>query len=93
MSALIFGTRRRVSLQIHELASIPQRIHPLADDPIDQLRIGQARLACGLRKVFVFRDRPTRRHDVLAFYGNATRVPPLAFAATIKDMKGLLHNG
>ena len=29
----------------------------------------------------------------MAFYGDATRVPPLAFAATIKDMKGLLHNG
>src|SRR6267143_3172668 len=35
-------------------ASISERIHPLADDPIDQLRIGQARLACSLRKVFVF---------------------------------------
>ena len=47
----------------------------------------------GRRKVFVFRDRATRRADVMAFYGDATRVPPLAFAATIKDMKGLLHNG
>jgi hypothetical protein len=28
--------------------------------------------------------RPTRRDDVMAFYGDA---------ATIKDMKGLLHNG
>ena len=45
------------------------------------------------RKVFVFRDRPTRRDDVIAFYGNAATVRPLAFAATIKDMKGLLHNG
>jgi Domain of unknown function (DUF5659) len=47
----------------------------------------------GRRKVFVFRDRATRRADVMAFYGDATSVPPLAFATTIKDMKGLLHNG
>ena len=47
----------------------------------------------GGRKVFIFRDRPRRRDDVLAFYGDATSVRPLAFAATIKDMKGLLHNG
>ena len=47
----------------------------------------------GRRKVFVFRDRPTRRGDVLAFYGDTSSVRPLAFASTIKDMKGLLHNG
>ena len=47
----------------------------------------------GPRKVFVFQDRTTRRDDVIAFYGNATSVRPLAFSATIKDMKGLLHNG
>ena len=47
----------------------------------------------GRRKVFVFRDRVTRRADVMAFYGNATSVRPLAFAATIKNKKGLLHNG
>ena len=47
----------------------------------------------GRRKVFVFRDRATRRDDVMAFYGDSTSVRPLAFAATIKDMKGLLHNG
>jgi hypothetical protein len=29
----------------------------------------------------------------MALYGDATSVPPLAFAATIKDMKRLLHNG
>jgi hypothetical protein len=46
----------------------------------------------GPRKVFVFRDRPTRRDDVLAFYGQGAAVPPLAFSATIKDMKALLHN-
>jgi hypothetical protein len=46
----------------------------------------------GRRKVFVFRDRPTRRDDVLAFYGDDAAVPPLAFSSTIKDMKALLHN-
>ena len=43
----------------------------------------------GRRKVLVFRDRATRRADVMAFYGDATSVWPLAFAATIKDMKGI----
>jgi hypothetical protein len=46
----------------------------------------------GPRKVFVFQDRASRREDVIAFYGDATSVRPLAFAAIIKDMKGLLHN-
>jgi hypothetical protein len=40
----------------------------------------------------VFRDRASRRDDVLALYGYGTAVPPLAFASTIKDMKALLHN-
>jgi hypothetical protein len=43
-------------------------------------------------KVFVFRDRPSRRDDVIGFYGDAISVRPLSFASTIKDMKGLLHN-
>jgi hypothetical protein len=47
----------------------------------------------GRRKVFVFHDRPTRRDDVLAFYGNRAGVAPLAFSSIIKDMKALLHNG
>jgi hypothetical protein len=47
----------------------------------------------GRRKVFVFRDCPTRRDDVLAFYRDTISVRPSAFASTIKDMKGLLHNG
>ncbi|MFO0688367.1 MAG: DUF5659 domain-containing protein [Myxococcota bacterium] len=46
----------------------------------------------GRRKVFVFRDRPQRRDDVLAFYGQSAAVPPLAYSSTIKDMKALLHN-
>jgi hypothetical protein len=48
--------------------------------------------ADGQRKIFVFRDRPTRRDDVLAFYGDGAAVPPLTFSSTIKDMKALLHN-
>jgi hypothetical protein len=47
----------------------------------------------GPRKMFIFRDRVTRRADVMAFYGDTTRVRPLAFVSTIKDMKGLLYNG
>lgn len=46
----------------------------------------------GRRKVFVFRDRPSRREDVLSFYGDGATVPPLAFSTTIKDMKALLQN-
>lgn len=46
----------------------------------------------GRHKVFVFRDRPSRREDVMGFYRDAIGVRPLAFASTIKDMKGLLHN-
>jgi hypothetical protein len=46
----------------------------------------------GRRKVFVFQDRQTRRDDVMAFYGDAATVRPLSFAATIKEMKALLHN-
>jgi hypothetical protein len=46
----------------------------------------------GRRKVFVFQDRSTRRDDVMAFYGEAGSVRPLAFAAAIKDLKALIHN-
>ena len=46
----------------------------------------------GRRKVFVFHDRPSRREDVLSFYGNRAMVPPLAFSTTIKELKALLHN-
>ena len=48
--------------------------------------------ADGRGMFFVFRDRPMGRDDVLAFYGERAAVPPLAFSATIKDMKALLHN-
>jgi len=46
----------------------------------------------GRHKVFVFKDRPARPADVVAFYGDSTTVPPLAFSYTVKDMKALLHN-
>ena len=46
----------------------------------------------GSRRVFVFKDRPSRREDIMAYYGEAVSVRPLAFASTIKDMKALLHN-
>ncbi len=74
---------------------IAQPIHLLQPS---SRRASRAPLALDLRaegrcKVFVFQDRPTRRDDVIAFYGDAATVRPLAFAATIKDMKGLLHDG
>ena len=47
----------------------------------------------GRHKVFVFHDRPTRRDDLLAIYGDAISVQPMAFGSTIKEMNGLLHNG
>ncbi len=46
----------------------------------------------GRHKIFVFEDRPTRPADVIAFYGDSTTVPPLAFSSAVKDMKALLHN-
>ena len=46
----------------------------------------------GRRKVFIFRDKSSRRQNVLSFYGDGAAVPPLAFSTTIKDMKALLHN-
>lgn len=50
---------------------------------------------CALRAAggsFVFKDRPERRNDVIAFYGEGASVRSLAFAAASKDMKALLHN-
>ncbi len=46
----------------------------------------------GHRKVFMFEDRPQRETDVLSFYADRTKVPPLSFSSTIKDMKAALHN-
>ena len=85
--------RRQVAKQEQEIAAFETRDFYLACF----LRCSgyelQGLRSEGPRKVFVFRDRASRRDDVLAFYGDATSVRPLAFAATIKDMKGLLHNG
>ena len=47
----------------------------------------------GRRRVFVFRDRPKRRGDVMAYFGNNGSVRPLKFTSTIKNMKALIHNG
>ena len=46
----------------------------------------------GRRKVFVFRDRPERRAEVMAYYGDGGSVRPLTFTSTIKEMMALLHN-
>ena len=46
----------------------------------------------GRRKVFVFDDSGRRESDVFAFYGDHTKVSPMAFSSTIKQMKALLHN-
>ena len=46
----------------------------------------------GRRRVFIFKDTEARRGDVMAFFGDRASVRPLAFSASIKDMKALLHN-
>jgi Domain of unknown function (DUF5659) len=46
----------------------------------------------GRRRIFVFRDQPNRRNDVISFYAEGSSVRPLTYAAAIKDMKALLHN-
>ena len=46
----------------------------------------------GRRRVFIFKDKPRRHDDVLAYYNESSSVRPLAFAGTIKDMKSLLYN-
>lgn len=38
----------------------------------------------GHRRVFVFKDRPERRNDVINFYGDSGSVRPLQFAAAIR---------
>jgi hypothetical protein len=74
----------------------PTRIHHTRSGGRHFLFRPNARIRCTVSaiapKVFVFRGRPTRRDDVLAFYGDSAAVPPLAFSATIKDMKAFLHN-
>ena len=43
----------------------------------------------GRRKVFVFRDRATRRADVMAFYGDTTSVRPLTIRALPSSTEAL----
>lgn len=46
----------------------------------------------GRRVVFVFGDKPARKTDLMAFFGNKAEVNPLQFVAAIKDLKTLIHN-
>ena len=46
----------------------------------------------GHRRVFVFKDRPSRGTDVMTYYRGHGTVPPLRFVSHIRDMKLLLHN-
>ena len=46
----------------------------------------------GRRRVFVFKDRPSRSTDVMTYYRGHGTVPPLRFVSHIRDMKTLLHN-
>ncbi|HOQ46731.1 MAG TPA: DUF5659 domain-containing protein [Bryobacteraceae bacterium] len=46
----------------------------------------------GRRVVFVFGDKPGRKTDLMAFFGNKAEVNPLQFVAAIKDLKTLIHN-
>ena len=46
----------------------------------------------GRRVVFVFGDKPARKTDLMAFFGNKAEVNPLQFVAAIKDLKALIHN-
>ena len=46
----------------------------------------------GRRSVFVFRDKPGRRDELLRFYNNEGAIRPLAFVDAIKNLKALVHN-
>lgn len=85
--------RRQVAKQEREIAAFEMRDFYLACFLRGSGYELQGLRSEGPRKVFVFRDRASRCDEVIAFYGDATSVRPLAFAATIKDMKGLPHNG
>src|SRR5437763_6946325 len=47
-------------LPVRACRSISNRLHPVPDDPVDQLRIRQARLACRKREVLVLRQNGIR---------------------------------
>jgi len=42
------------------------------------------------RRTFVFEDLAGRENDVLAYYNNDASVAPMAFANTIRDIRGML---
>ena len=46
----------------------------------------------GRRMLFVFQDRPERKADLMAFFGDNVEVNPLRFVSAIKDLKTLIHN-
>lgn len=46
----------------------------------------------GRRVVFSFGDKPARKVDLMAFFGNKAEVKPLQFVSAIKDLKALIHN-
>ena len=56
-----------------------------------RLRADRPRPECK-RELFVFRDRSCQRGDVLSLHNHDAAVRPLAFPATIKQLKALLHN-
>jgi hypothetical protein len=49
----------------------------------------------GQRRVFVFvdEDPDERASEILNYYNNDASVEPLAFTNTIRDLKGMLHQG
>lgn len=46
----------------------------------------------GRRMIFVFQDKPGRKADMMAFFGENAEVNPLRFVSAIKDLKTLIHN-
>ena len=46
----------------------------------------------GRRMLFVFQDKPGRKADLMAFFGDNAEVNPLRFVSAIKDLKTLIHN-
>jgi hypothetical protein len=44
------------------------------------------------QRVFVFEDTDTREEDVMRYYNDEARIPPLAYSQTIRDMKQLLYS-
>jgi hypothetical protein len=74
--------------------------------PVAQVETSDFYLACYLRAVgyelvdlrregrrasFVFAGRPDHRETTMAYYNGKGLVPPLGFAAAVKDLKSILH--